>query len=287
MTALAATLAEPTLAEQISAQVKQSGTSFYLAMRILAPERRDAMYAIYAFCREVDDIADDGATQEERIAGLDQWRREIAALYAGHPTHLVARALVEPVARFQLRQADFLAIIDGMQMDAVADIVAPSEAELDLYCARVASAVGLLSVRAFGCISADADQVAEALGRALQLTNILRDIDEDAARGRLYLPRELLELHGIPYDDIAAVLHHPALPEVCNILAARADAYYHAAMASMKRCPRRTMRAAAVMATTYQAVLTRLRRRGWRDLATPVKVPKAMKIWLALRHGLV
>lgn len=287
MTTLATALPEPTLAEQISAQVKQSGTSFYLAMRILPPERRDAMYAIYAFCREVDDIADDGATQEERVAGLDQWRREIAALYAGHPTHLVARALMEPVARFQLREADFLAIIDGMQMDAVSDIKAPSEAELDLYCARVASAVGLLSVRAFGCISADADQVAEALGRALQLTNILRDIDEDAARGRLYLPRELLEQFGIPYDDLAGVLGHPALPQLCDILAARADAYYRQAMASMKRCPRRTMRAAAVMATTYQAVLTRLRRRGWRALATPVKVPKAIKIWLALRHGLV
>ena len=276
----------PDLAAAIEARVRAAGTSFYWGMRLLPAPRRAAMYAIYAFCREVDDIADD-APAAEKAPGLAGWRREIAALYAGHPSHPIARALLAPVAAYKLDQRDFLAIIDGMEMDATRDIRAPSLAELDLYCARVAGAVGRLSVRAFGDDTARALDVAEALGRALQLTNILRDLAEDAARGRLYLPRELLDAHGIASSDPRTVLAHPALPKVCAEVARMARARFAEAERAMADCSRRAMRPAALMKAMYRAILDRLERRGWTALDQPVKTPKALKLWLVVRHGLI
>ncbi len=270
----------------VRARVESAGTSFYWAMRVLPEPRRDAMFAIYAFCREVDDIADGTAAPEAKRRDLDAWRREIDAIFAGHPRSTTGRALLEPTRAFGLRRSDFLAVIDGMEMDA-AEIRAPSLAELDLYCDRVASAVGRLSVRAFGVPTAAADRVAHALGRALQLTNILRDIAEDGARGRLYLPRELLEAAGIKATDPATVLHHPALPGVCAALAEMAEQRFREARAAMRECPRRPMRPAAAMGAVYRAILTRLRRRGWCDIEREVKIPAAVKLWFAVRYGLL
>lgn len=275
------------VAELIRARVEAAGSSFYRAMRILPGPRRAAMYAIYAFCREVDDIADEGDDRAAKRIALEAWRRELDALYDGRPTFLVARALAPMIRRFDLPKAEFAAIIDGMAMDAEADIQAPGEAELDLYCDRVASAVGRLSVRAFGCATPAADRVATALGRALQLTNILRDLAEDAARGRLYLPRELLVANGIVATDPALVLASPALPAVCEEIARRARGHFSDARAALSECPRRPMRPAALMLATYAAVLRRLERRGWHHPSIPVKVGKLTKIWLLLRHGLI
>src|SRR4029077_9680232 len=162
-------------------------------------------------------------------------------LYTGTPRHPVARALREPVARFALRRGDFEAVVDGMEMDAVADIRAPDLATLDTYCGRVAGAVGHLSVHVFGDSGDNAHRVADALGRALQLTNILRDLDEDARRGRLYLPREILDRHGIRSDDPGTVLRHPALPAICRDLAAIALGHFETAQAAMAECSRRAM----------------------------------------------
>lgn len=271
----------------VRARVEAAGTSFYWAMRVLPEARRDAMFAIYAFCREVDDIADSDDPPEAKRRGLDGWRREIDALFAGEPTTTVTRALLDPARAYRLRREDFLAIIDGMEMDAAADIRAPSLAELDLYCDRVASAVGRLSVRAFGVDSASADRVAHSLGRALQLTNILRDLAEDAARGRLYLPRELLDAEGIPDSDPAAVLKHPALPLACEALAQIAGRHFADARAAMQECPRKPMRPAAAMGAVYASILRRLERRGWQHLDRPVRIPSAVKLILALRYGLL
>jgi len=270
----------------VRARVEAAGTSFYWAMRVLPEARRDAMFAIYAFCREVDDIADGTASPEVKRRDLDAWRREIDALFADRPATTTGRALLEPTRAFDLRRADFLAVIDGMEMDA-AEIRAPSLAELDLYCDRVASAVGRLSVRAFGVATEAADRVAYALGRALQLTNILRDLAEDGARDRLYLPRELLQAEGITATDPATVLKHPALPRVCGALAAMAEGRFVEARLAMRDCPRRPMRPAAAMAAVYHAILRRLLRRGWRDLDRAVKIPTALKLWFALRYGLL
>jgi len=270
----------------VRARVEAAGTSFYWAMRVLPEPRRDAMFAIYAFCREVDDVADGAAEPAVKRRDLDAWRGEIEALFAGRPGTMTGRALLEPTRAFGLRREDFLAVINGMEMDA-AEIRAPSVAELDLYCDRVASAVGRLSVRAFGVATEAADRVAHALGRALQLTNILRDLAEDGARGRLYLPRELLQAEGITATDPAAVLKHPALPRVCGALAAMAEGRFLEARVAMRACPRRPMRPAAAMAAVYHAILRRLRRRGWRDLDREVKIPAALKLWFALRYGLL
>ncbi len=271
----------------IRAKVAAAGTSFYWAMRLLPEARRDGMFAIYAYCREVDDIADSDAPPAAKRAGLALWRREVDAIFAGRPSTPLARVLAEVARAYRLRREDFLAIIDGMEMDAAADIRAPSLAELDLYCDRVASAVGRLSVRIFGSDLPAADRVAWALGRALQLTNILRDLAEDAARGRLYLPRDYLLEAGISETEPQAVLRHKALPAACERLAELAEQRFAEAAAAMRQCPRRAMRPAAVMGAVYAAILRRLRRRGWRDLEREVKLPTSLKLWLALRHGLL
>jgi squalene synthase HpnD len=271
--------------DAIAAKVKASGTSFYSAMRLLPEARREAMFAIYAFCREVDDIADEEAPQTDKQAGLAVWRTEIDNLYAGRPTLPISQALLGPMRDFKLRREDFLAVIDGMEMDATDTIQAPDMATLDLYCDRVASAVGRLSVRAFGATEPIADQVAYHLGRALQLTNILRDIDEDAGRDRLYLPRELLQKHGIDSADPEVIRAHPQLRLVCRDLAAVAKAHFAEADAAMRQCAKKPMRPARIMGAVYGALLDRLIAWDWQDLTTPVKVPKWRKIWLALRYG--
>ena len=276
------------LREAVRQKVEAAGTSFYWAMRLLPSDRRHGMYAVYAFCREVDDIADDlDAPPEEKKRALATWHDEVDAIYAGRPRHLVAHALAEPAARYAMRRQDFHAVIDGMEMDAAEDIRAPDLATLDLYCGRVAAAVGHLSVHVFGEASADAHAVADSLGRALQLTNILRDLDEDAQRGRLYLPREILERHGIRGSEPTEVLRHPALPAVCRDLAAIAEMHFYEAERAMARCSRRAMRPAAVMGAFYRAMLDALLRSEWRDPTQRVGLSKPQKLWLVLRHGLI
>lgn len=246
----------------VESTVKQAGTSFAAGMRILPPMRRYGMYAIYAFCRVVDDIADGYEPMEERKARLDAWHQHIADLYDGKAIDPLDRVLMATIRFFSLRQEDFDAVIDGMIMDAENTIVAPDEKTLDLYCDRVASAVGRLSVRIFGDSTQEADKVAHHLGRALQLTNILRDIAEDAARGRLYLPGDLLTRFNVPHDPIKA-LSAPGLQDVANILAARAEDHFRASFATMRHCRPKAMLPARIMGASYEAVLVAMRKRGW------------------------
>src|SRR5882672_8054152 len=201
-------------APDTAAVERASGSSFYNAMRILPRAQRDAMFQIYSFCRQVDDIADSSGPRAQRREHLDRWRADIDALYAGKPVPRT-QGLIAPVRDFGLGAEDFHAVIDGMEMDVVADIRAPDDATLDTYCNRVASAVGRLSVRVFGMEEQDGIALAHHLGRALQLTNILRDLDEDATFGRLYLPAEALRDAGITATEPAAVLASPALGKVC------------------------------------------------------------------------
>lgn len=273
--------------DHVQAVTAASGTSFYWGMRVLPPTRRHAMYAIYAFCREVDDIADGYEPEPIKLAGLAEWRAEIERLFAGVPEFLTARALLQPVRAFDLQREDFLAVIDGMEMDAREVMRAPPMAVLEQYCARVAGAVGLLSVRAFGDGSPRARDLALALGQALQLTNILRDLHEDAERGRLYLPRELLAKHGIAATDAEAVLGHPALPAVCTEVAAIAGRKFEEATAALADCDDRALRPALIMMVIYRRIFERLVHRGWHRLDEPVDVAKPEKIWIALRYGVL
>jgi presqualene diphosphate synthase len=261
-----------------------SGSSFYAAMRILPHEQREAMFQIYSFCRQVDDIADSEGPREERRAALEQWREDIDALYRGHPSPRL-RDYVPSVQRFGLQREDFLAIIDGMEMDVLQDIRAPDLATLDLYCDRVASAVGRLSVRVFGLPREDGILLALELGRALQLTNILRDIDEDASIGRLYLPREGLLEAGITSTDPLKVAADPALPKVCAPLVARARAHFEKADEVMRRNPRRLVRAPRIMSKYYRAILELLVGRGFANPREPVRLNKIARLAILLRYA--
>jgi len=266
--------------------VEASGSSFLQGMRLLPEERREGMFAVYAFCREIDDIADEPAPVADKMARLREWRREIERIYEGKPQTLTGRALVPIVQEYRLDRADFLALIDGMEMDAVEDIRAPSLTRLETYCDRVAGAVGRLSIRVFGATEPHAKTVARHLGQALQLTNILRDLKEDAEAGRLYLPSELLDANSVKSREPLEVLAHPALPTICTALTARAREHFEAAAEAMRKCARRPMQPAAAMGAVYRGYLAMLERRGWKALDEPVRLSKPRKLWIALRYGL-
>ncbi|MFS3135227.1 presqualene diphosphate synthase HpnD [Gluconacetobacter sacchari] len=267
---------------QVEAVVSASGTSFGKGMRILPPDRRYGMYAVYAFCRLVDDVADDDGAAEDKAARLEVWRQRIAGLYEGRTNDALDRVLAVVIGRFALRQADFDAVIDGMMMDARGPVVAPDEATFDLYCDRVASAVGRLSVRVFGDASEEADRVAYHLGRALQITNILRDVAEDSRLGRLYLPRELLARFNVPLDPERAPRAR-GLEGVCRVLAGRARDHFRAAHRAMARCNRQAMRPARLMGATYGAILTAQERQGWRHPERRVSLSRPRKLLIAAR----
>src|ERR1700726_1933164 len=230
-----------------------SGSSFYAAMRILPRAQREAMFQIYSFCRQVDDIADSDGPRPERLAALQQWRDDIDALYQDRPPARL-RDYLPSVRRFDLQRDDFLAIVDGMEMDVPQDIRAPDLATLDLYCDRVASAVGRLSVRVFGLPRDDGILLAHHLGRALQLTNILRDIDEDAGVGRLYLPLEALLAAGITTKVPAEAIAHRAIGEACKPVAARAERHFLESDAIFAASPRAVVRTPRIMSAAYRLI---------------------------------
>ena len=273
--------------DHVNRVVAASGTSFLAGMKVLPPPRRAAMFAIYAFCREIDDIADEPAPQADKLRRLDAWRGEIDRLYDGRPVAPTARALLGPVREFGLAKEDFLALIEGMEMDAAETLRLPTLGALEYYCDRVACAVGRLSVKVFGAPGAAGVAVAYALGQALQLTNILRDLSEDAERGRLYLPADMLERHGITARESEAVLADAALPHLCDELAALARRRFAEAEAAIARGPRRALRPATIMMHVYRRILDRLEERGWTRLDQPVALGKAEKLWIVLRHGLL
>ncbi len=250
-------------ADDVLEHVKNSGSSFLLGMMALPKERRLGMFGLYAFCRVVDDIADCDLPAEQRLAMLQEWRGYTHDLFNGKASHPVMELLREPVKEFGLIEQDFLSIIDGMDMDAQQTIVAPCWDELDIYCDCVASAVGRVSVRIFGEGSEKGLDVAYHLGRALQLTNILRDIDEDALRGRLYVPREALEEAGIPTDNLAQILQHGALDHACRAVARRAVEHFDAADEAMERCHSKAMKSARLMRDYYEKILRVLLETGW------------------------
>lgn len=264
-----------------------SGSSFYAAMRLMKRPQRQAMFQIYAFCRAVDDVADDGpGDRAERQARLAQWRADIAGLYAGTVPPQLA-GLADAIRAYGLQRRDFEAVIDGVAMDVAGDIRAPAWAELELYCDRVACAVGRLCVRVFGIEGPEGTALADRLGRALQLTNILRDLDEDAAAGRLYLPREALLAAGIADSEPAAVLADPRLPRACDQVCQVAEAHYRAAAAIMDGLPREAVRTPRIMAEAYHAVLQALQARGWSAPRRPVQLSRVRLVGILLRRAML
>jgi len=266
--------------------VENSGSSFGFAMRIMPRQRREGMYAIYAFARAVDDIADGDAPADEKRRLLQDWRQEIARVYGGTPQTPVGMALAKPVERYSLPEEEFLLLIEGMEMDANGPIRAPSLDTLFRYTRRAAGTVGILSMRVFGvAASPAADHFALSLADALQLTNILRDVREDAEIGRLYLPREMLDAQAISTSDPMAALREPALKNVCADLGDVADIKFAEARSAMRGLDRAKLRPAVMMLGVYEAYLDRLKRRGWALEGPPVTMTKREKLTRALRYA--
>src|SRR3569833_2805445 len=280
------TLAQAQATVVATAQQKASNSSFYSAMRLRPKAEREAMFAIYGFCRIVDDIADDGiGTREERKVELVKWRVELDELYAGNPSER-AHFLVEPVQKYGLRKADFLTVIDGMDMDGAVDIVAPPKMTLDLYCERVASAVGRLSIKVFGMDEGPGDELAHHLGRALQLTNILRDIDEDAGIGRCYLPREYLKDAGITSLDPKTIINDPRIDQVCKAVARAAHAWYDGAAAVLAKKPKGRIGTPRQMGAVDEEILRQTEVVGWKPPRARVSLSKPKLLGIVVRHGI-
>ncbi len=264
--------------------VKDSGTSFGLGMRILPEDGRNAMYAVYAFCREIDDIADEPGEEQAKRDALDAWRAEIEALYQGRPSRPTAQALLPAIETYDLPREEFMELIEGMVMDVDMDFRRTGwldHAGLHLYCRRVAGAVGLLSVRIFG--QPDATQFALALGDALQLTNILRAVGEDAEEGRIYLPIEMIREQGITADEPLEIVRDPRLKPVCEAIADEARARFRDADELLARHDRRKLKPALIMGEVYRGYLERLLARGFDDPTEPVRLSKMAKAGRALR----
>ena len=263
--------------------VKRSKTSFGAGMRILPTDRRQAMYAVYAFCREVDDIADEGGEKTQKKEALEAWRREIDRVYQGRPQYPTGVALLEHIERFGLPKREFIMMIAGMEMDANGPITAPSMDGLLAYTRRVAGAVGMLSMPIFGAPSNKiADHFALSLGDALQLTNILRDVEEDAEEGRLYLPYELLKKHGCVIDA-ATISNDPGLPAVRKELAEIAASRFEETRKALKDLDWRVLRPALLMMGVYETYLARMVARGWENGQPRIKISKLEKAAIAAR----
>ncbi len=258
----------------------QSGSSFYYSFLFLPPERRRAITALYAFGREVDDVVDETSDPQVARVTLDWWRKEVAQMLAGQPGHPVTQALQPHLQAFDIRGEHLLAVIDGMEMDLTQtrylDFVA-----LDRYCWHVASVVGLMSARIFGYSDERTLQYAEKLGLAFQLTNIIRDVGEDARRGRIYLPVSELQQFGVPASDILNAKHSERFEALMRFQTERAQRYYDEALALLPAQDRRPQRAGLIMAAIYRALLVEIERDGFRVLQHRISLTPLRKLWLA------
>ncbi len=271
--------------EYCAARAARSGSSFYYSFLFLPQERRRAIVALYAFCREVDDVVDETADASVARTKLAWWRNEIAAVFDGGAQHPVTRALAGVVVRFGLQRSHFEEIIDGMQMDLDQNRYA-SFADLSLYCHRAAGVVGLLSARIFGYTHPVTLDYAHDLGVAFQLTNIVRDIGEDARRGRIYIPLDEMARYGVTSTDVLQCRETDAMRELLRFQIARARSYYRQALEKLPPADRRAQRAGLIMAAIYRRLLDEIESEGTRVLSAKVSLTPISKVWLALRTWL-
>ncbi|NWG31348.1 MAG: presqualene diphosphate synthase HpnD [Rhodocyclaceae bacterium] len=269
-------------------RVKNSASSFAAGFRLLDARRRQALNALYAFCREVDDVVDECHEPAVARAKLDWWRNDLRRLEEAHgrPEHPVTQALARARERFDLPVEQLAEIIDGMAMD-LDQARYPDFAQLRLYCHRAAGVVGLLSAEIFGYRDRRTLKYAHALGLAFQLTNIIRDVGEDARRGRIYLPQDELERFGVAERDILAARHTPEFAALMAFQAWRAREHYAQAFALLPAADRKAQRPGLVMAAIYQTLLDEIERDGFLVLDRRTLLPPARKAWLALKTWLV
>lgn len=266
--------------EYCQARAAQSGSSFYYSFLFLPPEQRRAITALYAFCREVDDVVDECTDQSIARTKLAWWRSEVASVYGGRPDHPVARALAEVTTRYKLPQERLQEIIDGMQMD-LDHHGYPDFETLRLYCHRVASVVGLLAAEIFGYEDPRTLAYAADLGLAFQLTNIIRDVGEDARRNRIYLPLDEMRRHGVDAAEIGAARETENFRRLMEFQIERALGYYGQALATLPPVDRRAQRAGLVMAAIYRTLLDEIRADGCRVLTRRTSLTPIRKLWIA------
>jgi len=257
-----------------------SGSSFHYSFRLLDPARRKAITALYAFCREVDDVVDEVADPGVARLKLAWWRTEIDSVFAGTPRHPVALALVPVVARHAVTQAQLQTVIDGMEMD-LDKLRYLDFAELEIYCDRVAGIVGLMSAEIFGYEDPRTRGYARDLGIAFQLTNIVRDVGEDARRGRIYLPQDDLARFGVASSDVLQSRATPAFAELMAFEVARAREWYDRALGQLPARDRRAQRAGLAMAAIYRTLLAEIARDGYRVLDRRIALTPLRKLWIA------
>ena len=258
----------------------KSGSSFYYSFMFLPPEQRQAITALYAFCREVDDVVDECHDVSLAQIKLDWWRQEVERIFTGTPTHPVGFALQDVLKRFKLPQEQLLEIIDGMAMDLSQTRYLDFKG-LQLYCYRVASVVGLLSVEIFGYENRQTLKYAHDLGVALQLTNIIRDVGEDARRGRIYLPIEDLQRFGVLAKDILEARYSDAFRELMVFQGERAEQFYEQAFAQLPAGDRKAQRPGLVMAAIYRTLLREIAADGFQVLDRRISLTPVRKVWIA------
>ena len=266
--------------EYCQQKAARSGSSFYYSFLFLPAERRRAITALYAFCREVDDIADEVSDVGLARTKLAWWRTEVANLFAGHPQHPVTRALAPFVGPYGIDAGRMNEIIDGMEMDLVYHRYADFDS-LRLYCHRVAGVVGQLSASIFGFTRPATLEYAEALGIAFQLTNIIRDVGEDARRDRVYLPADETARFGLTAEDIRARRGGENFVKLMEFQAERAQSYYDLAFSRLAPEDRRSQRAGLIMAAIYHTLLDEIRRDGFQVLEQRVALTPLRKFWIA------
>ena len=261
-------------------KASSSGSSFYYSFMFLPPERRQAITALYAFCREVDDVVDECHDLSLAQTKLEWWRQEVGRVYGGTPTHPVGHALKDVIKGFRLPQEQLLEIIDGMAMDLSQTRYLDFKG-LQLYCYRVASVVGLLAAEIFGYQDRQTLKYAHDLGLAFQLTNIIRDVGEDARRGRIYLPIEDLQRFEVPAKDLLEARYSDAFRELMAFQAERAEKFYDQAFAQLPAVDRKAQRPGLVMAAIYRTLLREIARDGFMVLDRRTSLTPLRKVWLA------
>ncbi|UGQ48511.1 presqualene diphosphate synthase HpnD [Massilia endophytica] len=266
--------------EYCQQKAAQSGSSFYYSFLFLPPERRRAITALYAFCREADDTVDECSDESLARIKLAWWRTEVAAMYEGKPTHPVTQALQPHIAPYKLQQEHLQAIIDGMEMDLNQTRYLDYKA-LSKYCWHVASVVGILSASIFGATRPETLQYAEKLGHAFQLTNIIRDVGEDARKGRIYLPINELQQFNVTAADLLNARHTGSFEKLMAFQAERAQQSYDEALALLPKEDRRAQRPGLIMAAIYRTVLDEIQRDGYHVLSQRISITPIRKLWLA------
>ena len=269
------------MSEALATLVRKSRSSFYYSFLFLPRPKRDAIYAVYALCRAVDDVADDAGDMEAKAQRLKGWREELDRCYAGRPTHPITRALRDCLSRYPIPKGYFEELIAGVEMDLTLTRYR-TFADLTRYCYRVASVVGLICIEIFGYRREATKEYAINLGLALQLTNILRDLKTDGRRGRIYLPQEDLERFGYSEDDLLHCRYTPGFFPLMRFEADRARDYFRRAAESLPSEDRKNMVAAEIMGRIYRETLETIARKEFRVFADRIALSRARKIRLAL-----